>query len=77
MRITVYARFEPAADPMLSEKLRGSPFHRDVVVYREREAVRPLARWPWHYSKPRKMDDYVTLNGWERKLVWLPDKAEG
>lgn len=68
MLITVYARKEPTTDSLVDP----SEQRMDVQIYKDKEATRKFARFPWYYSsKPTKRNKYVTLNCYKWRLQWI------
>lgn len=73
---TLYLRHEPTNDVATlkygGEKLLSGV--RDVAAYKDPEASKPVARWPWLYSsKPHPKRKQIVLDCVTyRDLVWLP-----
>lgn len=69
---TVYARYEPADDPLLVGKKLDTR-HRDVQIYHDQTATRRYGRFAWHHAKPTRRNKYVYLDCCRYKLFWLQD----
>jgi hypothetical protein len=72
--MTLYARREPTTDAVTLKyvKDRRHPQWLDVVLYADAEALRPVARYPNHYSnKPRRSQRHVMHNCARYQLVWI------
>jgi hypothetical protein len=72
LEMTLYARLEPTTDA----EGKNSPAvaaKKDVVLYDDREATKPVGRYRWDMTKPKKSDKRVTHNTANYDLEWLPD----
>lgn len=71
--LTVYLTKVTSTDDVLKKYAPGA--HKtDVLVYRDPEKTKLMARFPWdHSKKPHKGTKRVTLNCYLWNAVWLPD----
>ena len=79
----LFARREPTNDSTVRFycEATGAPLEhlrnwrlRDVVLYADRNATRPVARWPWYFSNiPNRHNRWVMHNCARFALVWLSD----
>jgi hypothetical protein len=68
----VFLRKEPSAD---SNMIGYRTDHcKDVMVYADKSANKPIARWSWGQSPPRKNHKTVMLNCTRQPCIWLKDK---
>jgi hypothetical protein len=67
-----YARREVTTDDTIL-KYDPAPARRkcDVVVYADLGCTEPVARFPWHQTKPTRRQKRITLNSAAYPLVWL------
>lgn len=78
--LTKYLRLEPTTDPAIEtykdsiELVTELKTKKDVVVYSDKQARKPYARFMWYQDKPGKRSKYVTLNSHRWHVVWLEDK---
>ena len=70
----VYARYEPTTDPIAIKYLPPAVLARarDVAIYQDEEATRPLARYGCDRKRPSRRTRVITLNCWTRSIHWMP-----
>lgn len=71
--LTLYARKEPAQDPVLHQHghLLRNIQRFDVVFYKDQACTDRYATWEWFKCPPRFGQRTVVLNCYHWNLVWL------
>lgn len=72
MLLPIFLRREPTTDGILLRYVPGAK-RSDVVAYRDRECLKPIARWSWYLTRPDRRFKRVMLNCYQWRAVWLPD----
>jgi hypothetical protein len=73
--MTLYARREPTTDPLCLKYCPPAQLGalRDVAIYKDPGATKPVARFAPHMTRPDRRNRFVNLNCHRWQLVWMPD----
>lgn len=72
MLLPLFLRREPTTDVVLL-KYAPRAKRNDVVAYKDRACLQPVARWGWHRRRPDRRFKRVMLNCYQWRAIWVQD----